>query len=216
MASAIDLPKVNRVLRHLKDAGPQDIRGQPMAYQASDALDKGRLDPGIADAIETLDGDAVPPHALAVLKAALYTGIGGLDEAHNLVTPLSWGAPTPFAGPPVRRSPARNDATYVHALVHRCEGEVVGEAGTGFSNCRFWWSQVDEHPVCPPPPPLSACVAARCEGPPTCSAAALGGGGGGAFGRGLLRAVRPHGSARCQGVPRVLPNNSASREGGGV
>lgn len=45
----------------------------------------------------------------------------GLDHAHNLVTPLCWGAATAYGGRPIEGSPAAHDAAYVHALIHRSE-----------------------------------------------------------------------------------------------
>jgi len=70
--------------------------------------------------------------------AILCLMMGGVDEAHNLVTPHSWSAPTPFGGPPKPRSTARTEATYCHMLIHRMEGTNIGEFGTGFNNSGFW------------------------------------------------------------------------------
>eukprot|EP00983_Pelagomonas_calceolata_P082111 1155816-Pelagomonas_calceolata.AAC.5 len=42
------------------------------------------------------------PHWAIVCTALLYAACGGLDHSHNLVTPLSWGAPTSYGGPPIR------------------------------------------------------------------------------------------------------------------
>lgn len=68
--------------------------------------------------------DVLPPGAPAndlatVIAALLYLAAGCPDQAHNLVTPLSWGSPTHYGGRPVAGSPAAQEAAYVHALVHR-------------------------------------------------------------------------------------------------
>ncbi len=60
-------------------------------------------------------------HHARVVAGLLHVACGGLDQAHNLVTPLCWGAPTPYAGRPIAGSAAAQDASYVHALVHRAE-----------------------------------------------------------------------------------------------
>lgn len=58
-------------------------------------------------------------HFAQVAIALLYLACGGLDEAHNLVTPLSWPLKTDFGGKPVKGSPANAEASYAHALIHR-------------------------------------------------------------------------------------------------
>lgn len=86
-------------------------------------------------------------HMASVVAALLYLACGGLDEAHNLCTPYSWGSPTPYSGRPVRGSPAAQEASYVHALVHRFEGGHVGEFGTGWSNANYWYGATGKHPI---------------------------------------------------------------------
>ena len=72
--------------------------------------------------------------------------ISGLDEAHNIVLPYSWGQPTTQAGPPVSDSPASQESSYCHALVHRKEGEYDGELGlTGWNNSCFWFRTTGQH-----------------------------------------------------------------------
>eukprot|EP00877_Chromochloris_zofingiensis_P002972 jgi/Chrzof1/12676/Cz07g03120.t1 len=84
-----------------------------------------------------------------VIAALLYVACGGLDEAHNLITPLSWGSWTPYAGAPVRNSPAAAEASYVHALTHRQEGNCIGEFGSGFSNANYWYASAGQHEIFP-------------------------------------------------------------------
>ena len=91
-------------------------------------------------------------HFLAVAQALLFYAAGELDRSHNLVLPLSWPAATPFGGRPIPGSAAAQDATYVHALLHRQEGEFVGQEGggmVGWDNAAFWFSQVGRHPLYP-------------------------------------------------------------------
>lgn len=74
------------------------------------------------------------------LCAALLAAVGGLDAAHNIVTPLSWGSFTSYAGKPVKCSPVEAaDASFCHAIIHRQEGHADGEFGTGFSNANYWY-----------------------------------------------------------------------------
>merc|ERR1719245_952393 len=63
--------------------------------------------------------------------AILCLMLGGVDEAHNLVTPHSWPSPTSFGGPPKPGSTACREALYCHMIVHRMEGSNIGEFGMG-------------------------------------------------------------------------------------
>lgn len=83
-----------------------------------------------------------------VAMALLFLGHGLTDEAHDLVTPLSWPEDTHFGyGPSIYSyvTPASQAyATYVHALVHRREGFNVGEFGmTGEYSSSSWLSRHD-------------------------------------------------------------------------
>jgi hypothetical protein len=42
--------------------------------------------------------DAAASHMARVIAGLLYVACGGLDIAHNLVTPLCWGSWTPYGG----------------------------------------------------------------------------------------------------------------------
>jgi hypothetical protein len=73
--------------------------------------------------------------------ALILLGHGATDEAHDLVSPLSWPNELPFAyGPPVAvPEQVLTLASYVHALVHRREGPHPSEFGmTGFVNADYW------------------------------------------------------------------------------
>lgn len=73
--------------------------------------------------------------------ALMLLGHGATDEAHDLVSPLSWPNELPFAyGPPVAvPEQVLTLASYVHALVHRREGPNPSEFGmTGFVNADYW------------------------------------------------------------------------------
>eukprot|EP01013_Petalomonas_cantuscygni_P021571 TRINITY_DN40961_c0_g1_i1.p1 TRINITY_DN40961_c0_g1~~TRINITY_DN40961_c0_g1_i1.p1 ORF type:complete len:243 (-),score=20.81 TRINITY_DN40961_c0_g1_i1:98-826(-) len=100
----------------------------------------------LAEAVETLDMDTPNEGArqsLLLLKTLLYLGLERPDDAHRLVTPLSYEAYTEFGGAPV--TPVldifRSDACLLHAWVHRMEGPHVGEFGTGWNNAAFWFSR---------------------------------------------------------------------------
>lgn len=86
-----------------------------------------------------------------VSMALLLIGNGFTDEAHNIVTPLSWPEDTHFGyGPSVfsEISPvAQSYATYVHCLVHRREAFNIGEFGmVGFANANYWSNAVLRSP----------------------------------------------------------------------
>ena len=84
----------------------------------------------------------------AAICALLQLACGGLDEAHNRITPLSWPDGTLFGGPPIYDSVARDDAILIHCLIHIREGKYPGEFGTGWNNANFWAGQVGrEHPI---------------------------------------------------------------------
>ena len=73
--------------------------------------------------------------------ALLLLGHGATDEAHDLVSPLSWPNELPFAyGPPVAvPEQVLGLASYVHAMVHRREGPHASEFNmTGFVNADYW------------------------------------------------------------------------------
>merc|ERR1719350_2025085 len=75
-----------------------------------------------------------------------------MDEAHNLVLPLSWPERTPFGGAPILGSQAAQDATLAHAMQHLQEGDFVGSEGSrlvGWDNASFWFRQAGEHPLYP-------------------------------------------------------------------
>lgn len=42
-------------------------------------------------------------------------------------------------GKPIPDSPAAAEAAYVHAIIHRQEGQCIGEFGSGFSNANYWY-----------------------------------------------------------------------------
>jgi hypothetical protein len=93
------------------------------------------------------DGGILDPtdrrHHCTISIALVLLGNGFADEAHSLVTPLSWPNKLPHGyGEPVTASPsAAALASYVHSLVHRREAFHVGEFGqSGFTNSDFWVS----------------------------------------------------------------------------
>lgn len=141
---------------HFKPLGEmKDIRLQPrqgpsaMRLNSSHALVKSlpetlnELFPGSDDQERRWFG--------IISVSLLLLGNGFTDEAHDLVTPLSWPHDTSFGfGPSVYSnvSPtARSYATYVHCLVHRREGPHVGELGmTGWANANYWSGSVEQSP----------------------------------------------------------------------
>lgn len=125
----------------------------PMYYKSlpdmvairADAPDMPDFVRDVVATIATIAGD-FPPNSVQEYLARCATalillGHGGTDEAHDLVSPLSWPNELPFAyGPPVAvPEQVLTLASYVHALVHRREGPFESEFGmTGFSNADYW------------------------------------------------------------------------------
>ncbi|PNH08206.1 hypothetical protein TSOC_005291 [Tetrabaena socialis] len=150
-------PRVQAVVEYV-EANPARLQSIPMMYDADVA--QSHLPPVVQGLTPE---DVLPPqqqrhavdplaaeHYARVVAGLLYVACGGLDQAHNLVTPLCWGAATPYGGRPIAGSPAAADAAYVHALVHRAEGLHDGEYGSGFSNANYWYFAAGSHPVVHP------------------------------------------------------------------
>jgi len=154
--------RVGEVLAYLEDH-PINVRSQKMYYVATKELDQSRL----PDVVEGLTSDDVvldkqktggrintdpknkgEEHMADVTTAMLFLACGGLDESHNLVLPYSWPHDTDFGGAAIEASPAAKEAEYCHALVHRKEGDIIGELGAqGFFNCKFWFGKTGHHPL---------------------------------------------------------------------
>lgn len=132
---------------------PLVLRPQKLHYLSTpELLPLSERAPGAVELVEEIQalGQHAQSHHHIVVMALLLYGAGAMDEAHNLVLPLSWSAPTPFGGAAIRGSPAKQGATYVHAMLHRHEGELVGQEGggmVGWDNASFWFSQVGRHPL---------------------------------------------------------------------
>ena len=79
-----------------------------------------------------------------ILSLALtFLGNGCMDEAHDLVTPLSWSQDTHFSYGPSRTAQIDPEtftmASYIHALIHRREGFAMGEYNMmGYANANYW------------------------------------------------------------------------------
>eukprot|EP00551_Chaetoceros_affinis_P008209 CAMPEP_0203665474 /NCGR_PEP_ID=MMETSP0090-20130426/2681_1 /ASSEMBLY_ACC=CAM_ASM_001088 /TAXON_ID=426623 /ORGANISM="Chaetoceros affinis, Strain CCMP159" /LENGTH=366 /DNA_ID=CAMNT_0050529039 /DNA_START=356 /DNA_END=1456 /DNA_ORIENTATION=+ len=76
--------------------------------------------------------------------ALVFLGHGLADEAHDLITPLSWSEDTYFGGPTLVSKADKEVVTlssFCHALVHRREGWAHGEFGyIGWQNANYWSS----------------------------------------------------------------------------
>lgn len=106
-------PRVCAVLDHLV-ANPMSVTSTTMQYDADPTVPLPDAVRGLhpEDCMPTVSGHgppvaaaARPPdaataheHTARIVAAALYAACGGLDAAHNLVTPLCWGSWTPYAG----------------------------------------------------------------------------------------------------------------------
>lgn len=156
--------KVVEDILKLVDSTGVPLRNQTMEYKAEpmrsplascgiEALGSGPK--AIELLVKGLES-RVDQDSAEVAAAVLCLMLGGLDEAHNLITPHTWAAPTTFAGPPKLQSTMSRDAKYCHVIVHRMEGENLGEFGSGFNNSGYWMGQAfyfssgtSEHPIFP-------------------------------------------------------------------
>ena len=98
----------------------------------------------------TDDSSPESRHFGIISTALLCLGHGLTDEAHDLVTPLSWPEDTHFGYKSVysqATSSVRAYASYVHCLVHRREAFNIGEFGMmGFANANYWSNAVMKSP----------------------------------------------------------------------
>jgi hypothetical protein len=119
---------------------------EPMAHldaQRLPSIVNGLSAVNIVDKPEELTTDE--KHAVDLCLGLIYLAVGGLDEAHALVTPYSWDSHTDFGGAPIVNSSVAKEAEYVHGMVHRREGENMGEFGDGWNNSNYWFSCVGTH-----------------------------------------------------------------------
>mmetsp|Transcript_388 Transcript_388/g.646 ORF Transcript_388/g.646 Transcript_388/m.646 type:complete len:495 (+) Transcript_388:90-1574(+) len=105
---------------------------------------------GIYETIQDIDvyvkGDnsrcAKQKHHLMLALGLILLGNGFIDEAHDLITPLSWNEDTYFGGRtmvPEADESVVAIASYAHSLLHRREGYALGEFGMiGYQNAKYW------------------------------------------------------------------------------
>ena len=153
--------RVKDVMEFIQE-NPINVKSQRMFYVPTSQLDPARL----PDVVENLQAEDVilerkehdrinrpqlnkmEEHMADVTVAMLYLACGGMDESHNIVLPYSWPDQEAMSGPPILNSPAIKESEYCHALVHRKEGDILGELGTiGFNNCKFWFRKTGYHPL---------------------------------------------------------------------
>jgi len=137
--------KAKKILEYQAN-NPMKLESRPMIYDSDPPTPLPDVCVGLTPNDVKPSPDA-HPHWAIVCTALLYAACGGLDHSHNLVTPLSWGAPTSYGGPPIRGSPAAKEAAYVHAITHRMEGLCDGEFGDGYSNSNYWYSAAGPHEI---------------------------------------------------------------------
>jgi len=113
--------------------------------------DPSSLFPLLQDLDETINSLTIPndkndsnlnKHYVTISLALLCLGHGLADEAHDLITPLSWPEDTYFGG--ISLCTQTSDevislASYTHSLLHRREGFANGEFGMiGYQNANYW------------------------------------------------------------------------------
>jgi hypothetical protein len=135
--------KVKDIFQYLEQH-PVIVGGEPMEYEPLHVLSKRTKrrfaeSPAFHLLPEHLPGGKSDADRLKMLESTGFTqgdeaaamcgllqlACGGLDEAHDRITPMSWPDGTLFGGPPIAGSSAREDATLLHCLVHIREGKVA-------------------------------------------------------------------------------------------
>ena len=89
--------RVQQVLEYLEQH-PMTVNSQPMQYDADPSTTLPECIQGLAAEDVVTDKAAAESHMARVIAGLLYAACGGLDQAHNLVTPLCWGSWTPYGG----------------------------------------------------------------------------------------------------------------------
>jgi len=95
----------------------------------------------VVQTVALLRRDDNDEYMARIATALILLGHGYTDEAHNLVSSLSWPKELPFSyGPPIATEPEILAlSSYSHCLVHRREGPNDSEFGMkGFANADYW------------------------------------------------------------------------------
>lgn len=96
-------------------------------------------------------GNKSTRHYSTLSLALIFLGHGLLDEAHNLITPLSWEEDTYFGGPSETATVSDDVltiASYAHSLLHRREGFAKGEFGMmGYQSADYWADKAEERDI---------------------------------------------------------------------
>lgn len=77
---------------------PMTVSSLAMQYDAEPTTTLPDCTQGLSPADVAPSSSSEPSHMAKVIAGLLYAACGGLDQAHNLVTPLCWGSWTPYAG----------------------------------------------------------------------------------------------------------------------
>lgn len=103
--------------------------------------------------------------------AALLLLRGHTDAAHEVILGVSrdsideaeYAATHPGSGW-AKAHPLSDSADLLHALLHRLEGQELGEGNhTGFSNAKFWLAGGDKKLEAPAPHPIRSVLAAKAQ-----------------------------------------------------
>lgn len=129
------IPVKNRLMEYLTSPKKSALQKSGVALLAAGGTEATDV------LVKALRTQGLDQDRSEVAAAILCLMLGAIDEAHNLVTPHSWPSPTTYGGPAKYASEARDDASYCHMIVHRMEGENLGEFGTGFDNSKYWISK---------------------------------------------------------------------------
>ena len=85
------------VLQHLKQH-PVTVSSLAMQYDSEPTTPLPECVQGLKPIDVVANSNDSSSHMAVVIAGLLYAACGGLDHAHNLVTPLCWGSWTPYGG----------------------------------------------------------------------------------------------------------------------
>eukprot|EP00929_Paragymnodinium_shiwhaense_P004522 TRINITY_DN105518_c0_g1_i1.p1 TRINITY_DN105518_c0_g1~~TRINITY_DN105518_c0_g1_i1.p1 ORF type:complete len:342 (-),score=92.55 TRINITY_DN105518_c0_g1_i1:46-1071(-) len=128
------------------EKNPLRLSSYRMQYQAKPSRSPLRscgipileAEDGAQALVAELRGWGIGEHRADVAAAAVCLLLGGVDDAHNLVTPHCQLTPTVYGGLPIYKTEVVGEASYCNAIVHRMEGEQNSEYGTGFYQSTRW------------------------------------------------------------------------------
>jgi hypothetical protein len=129
-------PRVQAVLDWLSH-NPMTVSSLAMQYDAEPTTPLPECIQGLSPADVVSSQQHASSDMAKVIAGLLYAACGGLDQAHNLVTPLCWGSWTPYAGTMRGCQPASPAilAAVQHKHTQSCTGRGITTAALPCCMC---------------------------------------------------------------------------------